>query len=163
MMPRRRWIRFATVGTLGVAVQLGVVGLLADRWHVDYLWATGLGVFAAVAHNFAWHRCWTWSDRPDSRGVALTFLAFGAANGLVSLAGNLLVMRVLVGTLHAPAIAANMVAITTCAVVNYLVADRAVFQTGTSGTTGTTGTSGTRGTTGTSGTGVRRVRGAQHV
>jgi putative flippase GtrA len=137
MTPRERWIRFATVGTLGVAIQLAAVGLLADRWHVGYLRATAIGVLAAIAHNFAWHRCWTWRDRPDSRGLVVTFFAFSAANGLVSLAGNLLVMRVLVGTLHTPAIAANLAAIATCAVVNYLVADRAVFS--TAGTTGASG------------------------
>lgn len=124
---RTRALRFATVGAIGVVVQLTTVALLADRWGVDYRPATVAGVLLAVAHNFAWHRRWTWRDRADARGIVATFAAFAGANGLVSIAGNVLVVQALVSTLHAPLIAANLVAIVACAIANYIVADRAVF------------------------------------
>jgi len=123
-----RWIRFATVGLVGIAVQVTVLGLLVDRWRVDYQWATAFGVLAAVAHNFLWHRRWTWRDRPESRSVVTTFITFAAGNGLVSLVGNLVVMRALVGWLHTPAVAANLAAIAICALANYVLADKAVFR-----------------------------------
>ncbi|MEO8481167.1 MAG: GtrA family protein [Acidobacteriota bacterium] len=128
MTSQARWIRFAMVGALGVVLQLAVVEGLTGHWQVDYRWATVVGVLSAVAHNFAWHRRWTWRDRPDSRGTVVTFLAFAGGNGLVSLAGNLLVMRALVGSLHTPILAANIVAIATCAAANYLLADKAIFR-----------------------------------
>lgn len=130
MTTTQRWIRFAAVGVLGMALQLAIIGVLANRWNVDYLVATGVGVLAAIVHNFAWHRRWTWSDRRDSRGIVGTFAAFSAATGAVSLAGNLVVMRILVGGLHVPTIAANLAAIAVCAAANYIVADRRVFATG---------------------------------
>lgn len=125
--PPTRWVRFALVGCLGVGVQLAVIELLTTAWRVDYRLAATAGVAAAVAHNFLWHRAWTWRDRDRGR-VAATFAAFAGSNGLVSIGGNLLIMQALVGGLHAPVIAANAVAIAACAVANYTLADRAVFR-----------------------------------
>lgn len=124
-----RWLRFAVVGCLGVIVQLVVVAGLALTGHVDYRVATGLGVAAAVVHNFAWHRSWTWRDR-SRQGILASFLLFAGGNGLVSMAGNLAAMQVLVGAFRMPVVAANAIAIAICALVNFTIADRAVFGRG---------------------------------
>ncbi len=69
------------------------------RWFapqgVHYLWATAVGIEAAVLHNFCWHERWTWADRRTGRaaGVALRLLRFHAANALISLAGSLMLTR----------------------------------------------------------------------
>lgn len=123
----RRWFIFNAVGVAGFAVQLGALALLL-RTGVPYLWATGLAVEMALLHNFAWHERWTWRDRPASGGPRLARLGrFHLANGVVSLLGNLAIMRALVGVLGAPPLAANAVAVVVCAALNYLAGDRLVF------------------------------------
>lgn len=123
-----RFIKFNSVGVAGFALQLGVLGLLLYAG-VHYLVATALAVEAAVLHNFVWHERWTWRDRPASGQSRLRRLVrFHALNGLVSLVGNVLLMRLLVGTLGVPAIPANLLAVIACSLVNYFASDRIVFE-----------------------------------
>jgi dolichol-phosphate mannosyltransferase len=124
----RRFLRFNLVGAMGIVVQLGTLELLR-RAGVDYLLATVLAVEAAVAHNFIWHERYTWRDRVDGlRSELLARLVrFHLTNGAVSLVGNALAMRWLVGELHFPVIPANLIAITACCLLNFLLSDRVVF------------------------------------
>jgi dolichol-phosphate mannosyltransferase len=115
------------VGVLGFAVQVGLLSLLVHAG-LHYLLATVLAVEAAILHNFAWHERWTWIDRPAAGRARIARLwRFHALNGVVSLAGNLLLMRALVGTAAMRPLAANLVAALACAVVNFLAAGRLVF------------------------------------
>jgi putative flippase GtrA len=150
-------MRFSGVGALGIGVQIAVITWLANAWHVDYRVATLAGVAAAIVHNFLWHRHWTWGDvraatggrpyaddgrlatradkgrpytddgRRDTGDTAMTFARFVAANGLVSIGGNVAVMTVLVGGAHVPIVPANAVAIALCSLANFWLADRVVF------------------------------------
>ncbi len=124
----RRWLKFHFVGALGIGVQLAALSLLAGAG-VWYLAATALAVEAAVVHNFVWHERMTWRDRttPLPGRLLGRFLRFQMANGLISLLGNLLVMRLLVGALHLPVLWANLGAIAACAALNFVVSDRLVF------------------------------------
>lgn len=124
----RRWLKFHFVGALGIGVQLAALAVLT-RLGLWYLAATALAVEAAVVHNFVWHERMTWRDRatPLLRRLLGRFLRFQMANGVISLLGNLLVMRLLVGALHLPVLVANLGAIAVCGAVNFVVSDRLVF------------------------------------
>ena len=126
-----RWLIFNIVGIGGFAVQLGALALLTSGFGWPLPLATLAAVELAVLHNFFWHQRWTWRDRP-SRGSSesLQRLArFHAANGLVSLVGNVLITSALV---HAgmTAIPANIMATLACSLVNYFAGDLVVFRTG---------------------------------
>jgi putative flippase GtrA len=125
-----RWLKFNAVGGIGIAVQLAALALFRSVLHLDYLVATGLAVETAVIHNFLWHERFTWADRPAQRFVhSLARLAkFNTSNGLVSLVGNLLIMRALVGQFHLNYLIANLIAVATCSIVNFLLSDRFVFE-----------------------------------
>ena len=128
----RRWLKYNAVGAVGIAVQWGVLAYLVRVVGFNYLVATALAVEAALLHNFCWHEQWTWSDRstgdPRSNRVLVRLARFNVSTGLISIVGNLLVMRALVGGFRLNVILANLVAIATCAVVNFLVNDRWVFS-----------------------------------
>jgi putative flippase GtrA len=127
-VPVRRLARFSIVGALGIVVQLGALASLT-RVGVDYLVSTVLAVEAALLHNFFWHQRYTWRDRASVNiGVFLArLLRFHLTNGAVSLSGNALAMRFLVGELHLPIFSANLISITACWLLNYLLSDRVVF------------------------------------
>ncbi|MGB6485126.1 MAG: GtrA family protein [Candidatus Acidiferrales bacterium] len=48
----KRWLKFNTVGAMGICVQLLAVYFFGYMLEADSLWATALGVEAAVLHNF---------------------------------------------------------------------------------------------------------------
>jgi putative flippase GtrA len=55
------------------------------------------------------------------------FVRFNLTNGLVSIGGNLGMMRVMVGRVHMNYLAANGIAIVVCSLVNFVVSDGWVF------------------------------------
>ena len=125
----KRFFRFNGFGALGIGVQLSPVAALTAWLHVNVAAATGLGVAAAVVHNFIWHRRWTWADRRgEGRHVLLTFCSFALSNGAVSLVGNVAIVSILVRWTGFDGVAANVVAIAACGVVNYWLGDRVVFR-----------------------------------
>ena len=126
-----RFIRFNSVGVVGFALQMGVLAMLLYAG-VHYLVATALAVETAILHNFLWHERWTWRDRPAAgRGRLARLGRFHALNGLISLVGNVLLMRLFVGTFGLPAIPANVAAVLACSAVNYFASDRLVFESST--------------------------------
>lgn len=124
-----RWLKFNAVGIAGAAVQLWFLHLLLQAG-IGYLAATALAVEAAVLHNFAWHQRYTWADRPSEDLLSLVgrLLRFHMSNGAVSIVGNVLLMRWLSGDLHIPVMIANIIAIVSCSIVNFLLGDRFVFR-----------------------------------
>jgi putative flippase GtrA len=124
-----RFLRFNAVGALGIGVQLAAIWTLMHFADVPYVVATATGVGVAIAHNFFWHLRWTWRDRGLSGAEAVdAFLSFAAANGAVSIAGNLVVTTALVESAGLAAMPANVVAIAACGLVNFWIGDRVVFQ-----------------------------------
>ncbi len=128
----RRWLKFNLVGAIGIVVQLAVLGLLNGILRVDYLPATTLAVEVAVLHNFLWHERFTWADRASvtRRQALLRLVRFNLTTGAVSILGNLLLMRLLVGLAHLPSLAANLASIAGCSLVNFLVSEYIVFRAG---------------------------------
>jgi putative flippase GtrA len=122
-------MKFNAVGGIGIGVQLIALAILRSWLKLDYLPATALAVETAVLHNFFWHERFTWADRPAARFThSLIRLArFNATNGAVSILGNLLLMRWLVGELRLNYLASNLVAVSVCSLVNFLISDRLVF------------------------------------
>jgi putative flippase GtrA len=125
-----RWMKFNAVGGIGIGVQLAALAVFRSWMKLDYLLATGIAVEIAVIHNFLWHERFTWADRPARRAVQslVRLVKFSASNGAVSLVGNLVLMRVLVGELKFNYVASNLLAIVSCSLVNFLLGDRFVFD-----------------------------------
>ncbi len=125
-----RWLKFNGVGAIGFGVQLTVLALLVSGLGVHYLAATALAVEAAIVHNFLWHERYTWKGR--GRGgaaeTAARLLRFHAGNGLISVFGNLVLMRLLVGTLGVPYVAANAATVLACGPINFAVSEWLVFR-----------------------------------
>ncbi len=125
-----RWLKFNFVGGIGIVVQLAALALFRSALHLNYLLATALAVETAVIHNFLWHERFTWKDRPSAhRRQSLTrFAKFNATNGSISIVGNLLIMRALVGQFRMNYLLANLIAVTVCSLLNFLLSDWVVFE-----------------------------------
>lgn len=122
-----RWVRFNAVGAVGMVVQLGALAILNRMMAGHYLVATALAIEVTLVHNFAWHVHYTWRDRRGKSAMVEQFVRFSLSNGLVSMAGNLALMPVLVGAVRMPVLTANGVAILACSILNFCLGDRWVF------------------------------------
>ena len=129
-MTVRRLARFSVVSSLGTLVQLLTFRLANEALGIHYLAATTVAVSAAVLHNFLWHQRWTWADRAASGlGAVRAFWRFAMANGVVSLAGNIVGMALLVGAARFRPLTASVVAIGLCGLANFWLAGRVSFPT----------------------------------
>ena len=127
MNPFVRWCKFNLVGVAGMAVQLAVLALFNRCSGGHYLYASAAALEVTLLHNFAWHLRYTWRDRRDNSALLGQLLRFHLSNGLVSLVGNLALMRVLVEDARMPVLAANSIAILCCSVVNFCLGNEWVF------------------------------------
>jgi putative flippase GtrA len=125
-----RWCKFNLVGGAGIGVQFTALFLLKTVLQFDYLLATALAVQAAVVHNFVWHEQFTWADRIEASGrrSVARFLRFNLTAGLMSIVGNLALMKVMVGFGGMNYLVANIIAIALCSVANFVVSDSWVFE-----------------------------------
>ncbi len=143
-----RFVRFNMVGLMGAAVQLTALAFYVRVLGIDPIAATAAAVETAVVHNFIWHERFTWADRVSnlapSRTTAESCAAhlaaslrrlalFNVTNGAVSLSGNVLLMALLLRHAALPLVAADLIAVTVCALVNFMLSDRLVFRAGTGG------------------------------
>ena len=127
----RHWLKFNVVGVMGFALQSAVLLLLTQAaYSINYLAATAVAVELTVLNNFTWHQKWTWKDRPSTgRKETFSRLAkFNFTTGMVAIAGNLILMSVLVGRLGLPVVPANALSVGMCSLFNFLLADRFVFE-----------------------------------
>lgn len=125
----RRSLKFYMVGAIGIGVQLAFLFLFKTVLRLNYLLATGLAVECAVLHNFVWHEHYTWRDRCETyAGVVGRLLRFNGTTGLISIVGNLALMRLFVGVLHLQYMIGNLITIVCCALANFWASDRVVFQ-----------------------------------
>lgn len=127
-----RALKFYSVGAAGALVQLAALALFKTILRFHYLTATALAVETAVLHNFLWHERWTWNDRTagDSSPwrIAARLARFNLTTGLISILANLVLMRFFVGTLRIPYLPANVLAIVTASLVNFLASEKLVFR-----------------------------------
>lgn len=126
----RHWLKFNAVGAIGIGVQLAILVLLRSGLGLNYLLATFLAVETTILHNFVWHERWTWRDNTQASPGRLLYrlISFNFTTGAVSLAGNLLLMRALVGSFHLNYFLANLLSIAGCALLNFAVSHWFVFR-----------------------------------
>jgi putative flippase GtrA len=125
--PFSRWCKFNLVGVMGMVVQLAALALL-NRWSgLHYLAATAAAIEITLLHNFVWHVHVTWRDRRSDSTLLRQCVRFHLSNGVVSMLGNLALMRVLVQDARQPVLPANGIAILCCSLVNFCLGDRWVF------------------------------------
>jgi putative flippase GtrA len=123
----RRWGKFNLVGAMGMVVQLVALATFNRLAPGHYLCASAAAIELTLLHNFAWHINYTWRDRRDDSGIFAQLIRFHLSNGLVSMVGNLVLMRILVQGAHLHLLAANCVAILCCSIVNFSLGDHWAF------------------------------------
>jgi putative flippase GtrA len=127
MNPLIRWGKFNLVGAMGMVIQLGALALF-NRWMAGhYLYASAAAIELTLLHNFVWHLHYTWCDRGNGASRMHQLLRFHLSNGLVSMVGNLVLMRLLVHGAHLPVLIANGIAILCCSVANFYLGNSWAF------------------------------------
>jgi putative flippase GtrA len=130
MNPLIRFSKFNLVGAIGMAVQLSSLALFNRLAPGRYLIASAAALELTLLHNFTWHLHFTWPDRRHPAVLLTQLVRFHLSNGVVSMVGNLALMRLLVHHAHLPVLASNAIAILCCSVLNFSVGNNWTFAPG---------------------------------
>ena len=122
-----RWGKFNLVGAMGMAVQLAALAGFNRLLAGHSLYATALAIELTLVHNFAWHLRYTWRERRSGGSMLGPLVRFHLSNGLVSMVGNLALMRLLMHGAHLPLLAANGLAIVCCGIANFWLGHKWAF------------------------------------
>src|SRR5215471_21108233 len=93
-----------------------------------WLPSTVVAVESAIAHNFVWHRWWTWRHRIANASWFHDFVKFNTGTAFTSILGNVVVMAILLHATAIDPILANVIAVGVMSIANFLLADRWVFR-----------------------------------
>ena len=118
-----RWAKFIGVGAMGMAVQLGSLAVLNHWLRPHYLVASAVALEITLVHNFVWHMRFTWRGREDRGSWQGQMMRHQMSSGMMSMVGNLVLMRVLVQGAHLPVVASNAIAILMCSLANFCLAE----------------------------------------
>lgn len=123
----RHWCRFNLVGAMGMALQLAALALF-NRWMAGhYLFASAAAIELTLLHNFLWHIHYTWRERRDGARRLHQLVRFHLSSGLVSMVGNLVLMRLLIHDARLPLLVSNLVAIVCCSMANFCLGNNWAF------------------------------------
>lgn len=92
---RTRFLKFATVGTIGTVVDFGVYNFLNLVFGMAPVISQAISFSVAVVNNFLWNRHWTY---PDSRTKAVHHQI--AQFGLINVGGLLIRTPIIAGLEH---------------------------------------------------------------
>lgn len=123
-----RWGKFNAVGVMGMVLQLTTLTVFERGAPGHYLIASAAAVELAILHNFVWHLHYTWRERVDDSLPLVRLVRFHLSNGLVSMVGNLVILKLLVQQVRLPLLIADCIAILCCSLVNFCLGDRWVFR-----------------------------------
>jgi len=123
-----RWGKFNAVGAMGMVLQLTALAVFERCAPGHYLVASAAAVELAILHNFVWHLHYTWRDRAGDSAPLIRLVRFHLSNGLVSMLGNLAILRLLVQEARLPILVADCIAILCCSLINFCLGDHWVFR-----------------------------------
>jgi dolichol-phosphate mannosyltransferase len=116
--PVPRVARFAIIGTSGVGVNTAVLWLLIELGGLPLLWAGALAIESAICSNFVLNDGWTFHQATRRRPWWQRAVAFHGTAALAAVINlSLLLLLATVAGMHY--VAANLLAITLAAAVNY--------------------------------------------
>jgi len=67
----RQFLKFAVVGTIGAAMDFGILTALVELFHLNLYVANTVSFTAAVLSNYLWNSFWTFGDLPKQHSRQL--------------------------------------------------------------------------------------------
>ena len=122
-----RWLKFQAVGAAGVAVQLASLAGFREGLGWSVTVATAAAVEISILHNFCWHRRWTWAA-PEQKTVLRQLGEVNLTYSLVSITTNVVFTQVYMQTFAVHYLIANLMAIATGGLANFLLGEFFVFR-----------------------------------
>ena len=122
-----RIIKFALVGLSGILVNMGLLYLLSEQFHIYYLVASILTIELSIISNFSLNDLWTWSDRKKKK-LYHRFFQYHISVGLTAIFVNWLLLLILTEVFGIYYLVSNLIGIGCGTLFNYILNDVWTFK-----------------------------------
>ncbi len=122
-----RTLKFAIVGSSGVLVNMGVLYLLTEFFHVYYLVSSIVAIEVSILSNFLLNDNWTWHDRKPGH-ILHRAIKYHVTAGLTAVVVNWLLLLILTEVFHLYYLVSNIIGIGCGMISNFIVNDLWTFR-----------------------------------
>ena len=123
-----RMLRFCVVGASGLAVNMGILILLTEKFHFPYVLSSLVAIEISILTNFALNNMWTWSDR-HGESVFRRIVKYHTVAGMTAFAGNWLLLVLLTELCGLDYRIANFIGIAAGVMLNFWLNNLWTFRT----------------------------------
>lgn len=110
LIHNHRFLRFAVVGCSGVLVNMGMLALFTEIFHLYYLISSIIAIELSILSNFMLNDTWTWQDR-KKRSFRTRLFRYHVSAGISGLLFNWGLLLLLTKAFHIHYLLANLIGI----------------------------------------------------
>lgn len=123
----KRILKFSTVGFSGLLVNMGVLYVLSDYFHIFYIISSIIAIETSIITNFFLNDLWTWSDR-EKKIFLQRLIQYHISVGLTAILVNWLLLIFFTEVLGIYYLISNMLGIAAGTLLNFIINDIWTFK-----------------------------------
>ena len=123
----KRILKFAIVGISGVGVNMGMLFILTEYFHIPYLISSIIAIEISIVSNFFLNDLWTWKDRIKKKYI-YRFIQYHISVGVTAIFVNWLILLLLTEVFGVYYLLSNLIGIALGTFANYIVNDVWTFR-----------------------------------
>lgn len=122
-----RFLKFAIVGGSGVIVNMGLLFILSDFFHIYYILSSIIAIETSIILNFILNDIWTWADR-KKKSFIHRFIQYHVAVGITAILVNWILLILLTEIFGLYYLISNLIGIGAGTLANYTINDLWTFN-----------------------------------
>ena len=124
---RIRILKFGVVGLTGVGVNMGILYLLTEYFHILYIISSIIAIEISILSNFFLNDLWTWGDR-IKKSFWERFIQYHISVGLTAILANWLILLLLTELFGIYYLVSNLIGISVGILSNFILNDLWTFK-----------------------------------
>jgi dolichol-phosphate mannosyltransferase len=122
-----RFLKFAIVGGSGVIVNMGLLFILSEFFHIHYIISSIIAIETSIILNFVLNDIWTWADRAKKTFIQ-RFIQYHIAVGVTAILVNWILLIFLTEIVGLYYLVSNLIGIGAGTLANYVINDLWTFN-----------------------------------
>jgi dolichol-phosphate mannosyltransferase len=123
----KRILKFSTVGFSGLLVNMGLLYILSDYFHIYYVISSIAAIETSIISNFFLNDLWTWSDR-EKKSFFRRLTQYHISVGMTAILVNWLLLIFFTEVLGIYYLISNMIGIAAGTLLNFIINDIWTFK-----------------------------------
>lgn len=123
-----RILKFSIVGVSGILVNMGILFILTEYFHILYLISSIIAIEISIISNFLLNDIWTWKDRIKKKCI-YRFVQYHISVGITAVLVNWGILLILTELFDVYYLISNLIGIGVGTLSNYIINDLWTFRT----------------------------------